>query len=324
MEIEKKTKNGAYWTDEETTCPRCNKQYMGQQFLAHERESNKEIMLCISCGDEITQAVVEKNKQLRIKEQEEYEAERKQSYIKSYRMNQAGKESIVKASKIVIVDATAYLATLGVQHNRYKDLFVAVTVESTDYFRAKIAVQSRIGSWLFENVKNATRAIRRLNKTVEITIMTGDEYKSFIEADKAQDKAFFQDVNDKLARIQSKKPQPKTSVMMLHVVKNGNSFEVGYYSKIQVNKQTDILLITSDEPAPIYDTIFYPIQEYSTLEQAEKHVAQENLASILRNNSLADLKVFQNLLNNYENEEMKIMSNEYERNECERFKHENR
>lgn len=324
MEIEKKTKNGAYWTDEETTCPRCNKRYMGQQFLVHEKESHKEIMLCISCGDEVTQAVVEKNKQLRIKEQEEYEAERKQSNIKNYRMSQAGKESIVQASKIVIVDATAYLATLGIEHNRYKGLFVAVTVESTDYFRAKIAVQSRIGSWLFENVNNATRAIRRLNKSVEITTMTGDEFKSFIEADKAQDNAFFQDVNNKLARIKSKKPQPKNSVMMLHVVKNGDSFEVGYYSKIQVNKQPDIFLTTSDEPAPIYDTIFYPIQEYSTLERAEEHVAQENLASLLRNNSLEDLKVFQNLLSNFENEEMKIMSKEYERNELERFKHENR
>ncbi len=309
MEIEKKTKNGAYWTDEKTTCPKCLKKYSGKQFLAREIETHKEILLCIPCGNELIQASLEKTRINDKNEREKYELERKQSYIKSYRMNQTGKEAIVNASKIIIVDATAYLATLGIEHNRYKGLFVAVTVDSADNFSAKVAVQSRIGSWLFDNIKNATRAIRRLNKTVEIVTMAGDEYKSYIEADQAADKAFFQDVKDKLAHIKAKIPQPKKSVMMLHVVKNGESFEVGYYSKFQVNKQADMFL--SNESEPIYNTEFCPIQEYSTLEHAEEHVTQENLASLLRNNSIADLKAFQKENAKYENEEMRLMSDEH-------------
>ena len=139
--------------------------------------------------------------------------------------------------------------------------------------------------------------------------VTGDEYKSYIEADQAADKAFFQDVKDKLAHIKAKIPQPKKSVMMLHVVKNGESFEVGYYSKFQVNKQADMFL--SNESEPIYNTEFCPIQEYSTLEHAEEHVTQENLASLLRNNSIADLKAFQKENAKYENEEMRLMSDEH-------------
>ncbi|MEO4184626.1 hypothetical protein ABH305_02035 [Acinetobacter pittii] len=226
------------------------------------------------------------------------------------RMSQHGKQQIEAAQQIIIVDANAYLENLTHDQN-FKDVYVALTINQSG---ERSVVKSRNSNWYFDDPQKAIRSIRRLNKAAEITRISSEDYKLLLAKENKERSGQFKMLISALKEINKDTINLKSAALMLHVVHSKNAFEVGYYSKKQINKAKERFL-TNQTIEPVYKVEFCPINSFETLEDAEEFVLKENTLSILRNNSEEILKSFLKQQNEKDDIEMQKHAEDFERDQ---------
>jgi hypothetical protein len=224
------------------------------------------------------------------------------------RMSQHGKKQIEAAQQVIIVEANAYLENSTHDQN-FKDVYVALTENQKG---ERSVVKSRNSNWYFDDPAKAIRSIRRLNKATEISRMSKEDYKSLLAKENKERSGQFKMLISALKEINKDTINLKPAALMLHVVHSKNAFEVGYYSKKQINKAMERFL-TNQTIEPVYKVEFCPINSFETLEDAEEFVMKENTLSILRNNSEEILKSFLKEQNEKDNTEMRKHAEEFEK-----------
>jgi hypothetical protein len=228
------------------------------------------------------------------------------------RMSQSGKEQIESAHKIIIVEANAYLIDAGIYQKKYEGVFVALAVDKKGI---RLAVQSRNSNWYFDEPNKAIRSIRRLNKAAEIIIMEVKEYRQLVEQENMEKQSLVELIITANKELGKPKTMLKPNLLMHHVVYNKNVFEVGFYSKKQINKQKNELLALKDQPEPIYTYVFHPVISFKTLEDAETYAMNTNVLSALRGNTDETLQAFLNEQNEIQDKEFLKHAEDFEKDQ---------
>lgn len=122
---------------------------------------------------------------------------RNRTMIKN-RINKLGRMQIENAVEIIICKDNAYfLAKFGTKQSRFDpDLYIAMGIYKNG--NNSLINSGDYGHWrfAFEDIENAIRSVKRINKHVPINIYTDEQIIQFVENEEEESKKFMAAVRD--------------------------------------------------------------------------------------------------------------------------------